>query len=213
MGRRAPLPLIACLLAACSSPRTEFYTLTPETDGAARLAYAGAPVGFRHVDLPPALDRRAMVRRIDEHRVDVRGTERWAAPLDQLLSHVLAADLAARLPEGSVVLPGQPAPLDRHAELTVLIEDLTAWPDRVELVARWTLVPDERGATGVTRTERIVVPLPGGDGEADVAEEAERAAAAAAAMSRALALLAGRMAQGIVEASPLASMGGDRAQP
>lgn len=141
MTRTAVALLLAGLLGGCgSSPRTHFYTLTPAADG--RLAAGGHPirmVAVGDVRLPAELDRLSLVTQGSGSRIIVSDTDRWAAPLDQLLRRALTADLSARLPPGSVLAPGDPMPRNARV-LTLNVRRFMADPSgRVSLDADWAI--------------------------------------------------------------------------
>ena len=107
-------------------------------------------------------------------KFEVRGTHQWASSLEEMVIHTLAFDLAGRLPEGMVVLPGQGKPASMRS-LYVTFEDLAPGPDGVFVLdARWTL-------GDMTGHERITV------------NTAMDSPAIAAAMSQALGMLADRV--------------------
>ena len=175
------LLIFALLLSGCSflkKTQSQFYSLEvikPAAVTAPRGA-ASVPIGIDGVELPPGLDRREIVARGADHRLELRGTNQWAAPLEDMVIHTLAFDLANRLPEGMVVLPGQAKP-QAMRPIYIVFEDLAAGQDNTFVLdARWTL-------DGVTRHERIPVQLAS-------LETAE----IVAGMSRALAELADRIA-------------------
>jgi hypothetical protein len=100
--------------------------------------------------------------------------------LQPLVLHALAFDLAGRLPEGMVVLPGESRPAGAPRGIDVVFEDLSAGPEnRVTLDARWTLA-------GVSHHEQIAIDIPSLD-----------SGAVATGMSQALAALADRLAAGV----------------
>lgn len=145
-----------------------------------RVARTGAPVGLDTIELPPGIDRRGIVLRGADNKLEVRGTHQWASPLEEMVLHTLAFDLANRLPDGLIVLPGQPRPSGARS-LAVTFEDLAAGTDNVFVLdARWTL------GDGAPHHERITVPL-----------ESAESPAVVAGMSRALAMLADRIAAGM----------------
>ena len=171
--------IVFCLVAAgCGflkrTPNT-FYTLDT-IPGTARATVAGTPIGIDGVELPPGLDRREVTARAADNKLDVRGHHQWASPLEDMVNHTLSFDLASRLPEGMVVLPGQAKP-GAMRSLYVTFEDLAPGPDNVFVLdARWTMGE-------LTRHERLTVPLSSND-----------SAAVVAAMSQALAQLSDRIA-------------------
>jgi uncharacterized lipoprotein YmbA len=101
-----------------------------------------------------------------------------------MVIHTLAFDLANRLPEGMVILPGQ-AKTGAARSLYVTFEDLAPGPDGVFVLdARWSII--EVGRPEVTRHERITVEV-----------GAMESPNIVAAMSQALAMLADRIATAI----------------
>lgn len=182
--------LLMLVLTACpSSPMVHFYALsaTSGESGGARLSY---PVRVAAVHLPPSLDRRQMVRLVGPNRVDISDTDRWSASLDEMVRNVLTEDLAARLPESTVVLPGAPAPAGT-AGLVVTIARFGPDADgTVMLTGSWSLLAGGSDVPAIRRDVRI---------EAGTAATAD---ATAAAMSRALGRLASEIAAGLPERAP-----------
>lgn len=185
MTRRLLCLLLALLAGGCgmfSRPKNQFYSLQTLPPEAGAVQLAGAPVGIDGLELPPGLDRRGIVVRGEDHKVEVRGTHQWTAPLEEMVTHTLAFDLAKRLPEGMVILPGQAKPTTAMRSIYVTFEDLAPGADRVFVLdARWTV--SAAGVPGATHHERITVPL-----------ESMESPAVVAGMSRALAMLADRIA-------------------
>lgn len=173
----------SCLLvSSCglfTRTKSQFYTLESLPPGQPVASVGGSPVGIDSIQLPPGLDRRGIVVRESRHQLEIRETDQWTATLETMVLHTLAHDLALRLPEGVVVLPGQPRPGGTIRSVTVIFDDLAPGPDPLFVLdARWSF-----GAGGSTRHERIEVPM-------SSLESAE----VATAMSLALATLADRIA-------------------
>lgn len=163
-------------------PPNQFYSLETIDAGAKLPGNGPTPVGLDGIELPPGLDRRGLVLRGTDHRFEVRGTHQWASPLEEMVIHTLAFDLANRLPEGKVILPGQAKPQGAMRSLYVTFEDLAAGPDQIFVLdARWVLA--DPGRPELTRRERITVPMSSMESSQIVA-----------AMSTALAQLADRIA-------------------
>ena len=113
MMRRTTLLFVCVLLGGCgffSRAKSQYFSLDTIETTAARATIGGVPIGIDGIQLPPGLDRRELVTRGENHQFDIRGTHQWAAPLEEMVIHTLAFDLANRLPEGMVVLPGQAKP-------------------------------------------------------------------------------------------------------
>jgi len=178
--RLAPLLLFAaCGFFSKSSP-PKLYTLD-RVAGAAAAARAALPIGIDAVELPPGIDRKELVIRKPDHRLEVRNSEQWSAPFKDIVLHTLAFDLAARLPVGQVILPGETRPA-ATTSIDVAFEELAAMSDHTVVAdARWTVRPP--GGVAVAHHDRIVVNVASLD-----------APQIATGLSQALAGLADRMA-------------------
>jgi uncharacterized lipoprotein YmbA len=167
---------VLLLLAGCSFfSRTpnKFYSL--ERIAGPVVSAHGLPIAIDSFELPPDLDRREIVIRQADHKLEVRGAEQWSARLQPLALHTLAFDLASRLPEGMMILPGEAKPLAPVRSIDVVLEELAAGPDKVVVLdGRW--VVRENGKPDVTRHERIAIDVPGLD-SASVATGVSKAVA------------------------------------
>ena len=176
-------PLVLLLFASCglfSRSQSRFYSLERVAGSPVRVS--GLPVGIDSLELPPGFNRREIVVRKADKQVDVRGNEQWSAAFQELVMHTVAFDLASRLPEGMVVLPGAAKPVGAMRAIDLVFEELAAGPEsRVVLDARWTV--RESGRPDVAHHERITVDLASLD-----------SATVADGVSRALAMLADRIA-------------------
>jgi uncharacterized lipoprotein YmbA len=128
------------------------------------------------------LDRPELVTRSGPNRVQVAGSERWAAPLVDQIRRVLSDDLSARLAPGGVADPNEPATKDPRRLLTVAIDEFYGDEScAVSLRASWSLTTSQ--AASQHGAEQIQLPA-----------TAPCAGEQAAAMSRALGVLADRLA-------------------
>lgn len=179
--RRSAVVMLVLLVTGCGLLKrtpNQFYSLQPVPG--TMVNAGGTPVGIDGVELPPGLDRRGIVIRGENHKLDERGQHQWASSLEDMVIHTLAFDLANRLPQGMVVLPGQAKPGDMRS-VYVTFADLAPGQDRVFVLdAQWSLQPGDR-----TTRERITV-------HAASLEPAD----VVAAMNQALAQLADRIAAG-----------------
>lgn len=102
-----------------------------------------APVealGLAAVRLPPYLDRRELVTRDGPARLEVAGGDRWGAPLDALLSSVLAEDLRVAVPAREVFPEPWPAASAPEWVLSVEVLRFEGEADgSAVLEARWHL--------------------------------------------------------------------------
>jgi uncharacterized lipoprotein YmbA len=155
------LSSLTFLLTSCgffSRSQSRFYSLERIPPDGPVASVAGLPIGIDSLELPPGFDRRDIVVRKPDLQLDVRGTEQWSASLEPMILHTLAFDLAGRLPEGMVILPGQAKPAGPMRAIDVVVEEITAGPgNEAVLDARWVL--RQGGQPTLTRHERITIPL------------------------------------------------------
>lgn len=172
------LLIVVLLLTGCGGllsrkQTNQFFSLDRIPPAAPVRALSGPPIAIDVVELPPGFDRRDLVVRKADHQLEVREREQWSAALEPLILHTLAFDLAARLPEGMVILPGQPVPAGPKRGIDVIVETLAAGPENaVTLDARWSVA-------GVSHRERITIDIASLDG-ANIASGVSQAVAALA---------------------------------
>lgn len=192
---RTPLAVVAALslLPACLGPRVDasrYFTLPAAGAPAgetpvARTPAAGAPVpvvGLGPVTLPPYLSRPEVATRVGPEQLAYSSTDRWAAPLEDLVAAAIGEGLRAGIPAGAVLR--WPWPLGAPPDVAISVEFLRFEGDAAggaTLEARWTVTARGKAPlTGETRLHEGGAP---GDVPGSVA-----------AMGRALSQLAGQLA-------------------
>jgi len=179
-------------LASCaSSPPTQFYSLSAVSAESAvpRSEAASEPARVRvaAVHIPPVLDRREIVRRGPGDRLQVSGEHRWGAPFDEMVQHVLTADLLERLPAGEVVMPSAPSPSGTDSIVVDLLQFQADAGGTLVLQGSWSLIAPEQETPALVRDFRY-----------EDATSAQDYGAEAAAMSRLLGRLADDIAKEVV---------------
>ena len=171
------------LLTGCSffgKSKSRFFALEPLA-GTPVTTVRGAPIAIDSLELPPGFDRREVVVRKANHELDIRNADQWSASLEPMVLHALAFDLASRLTEGMVILPGETKPLAPTRSVDVVVEEFAAGPEsHVVLDARWIL--RETGKPDVTHHEQVTIDISSLD-----------SANVAAGMSQALSTVADRI--------------------
>jgi uncharacterized lipoprotein YmbA len=179
------VPVAALLLVAgCSStPPSHFYTLsaaTPPVAPASELAVAVGPVS-----VPALVDRPQFVVSIGPNQVQLDEFNRWAAPLQDSITRVVAENLVAMLGSPHVTLSPQRLSEDTQYRVAIQVQGFESAPgESAMLDAVWTV---RRMQDGKTETGRSTLREP-------VKEKGY--AALAAAHSRAVA----HMSQDIADA-------------
>ena len=166
---RLCVALTALILAGCgASDHSRFYVLTEHPALVAR-ATAAAPtttIALGAVNLPAALDRPQMARRLNSDEISYSEYDRWAGPLDEMFRRVLIADLEGRLPPGMILIDNNPT---SPASLTIAVDILRFDADaagQVTLKARWQMLDRSGSLVGIPRDAMIVKPGSGRDAEA-----------------------------------------------
>jgi uncharacterized lipoprotein YmbA len=185
MRHRTIVVALLGLLPACLGPRTEtsrYYTLPPDRPLAVASATPVASLGLEPVTLPPYLSRPEFATRLGPERIAYSANDRWAGPLDEMVTRALAEDLRAGLGAREVVR--WPWPLGAAPEVSASVDFLRFEADSdggATLEARWTV--SARGQAPVPGETRVKEAGAPGD-----------VAASVAALGRALRLLASDLA-------------------
>lgn len=106
LARLAVLCALAAAWAGCATPRSAFYTLSPEA--LAAPASAVFPVRVGPVSVPEVVDRPQIVVRTGPNRISIDEFNRWASPLRDDIARVVALDLASLL--GNPMVTAYPHP-------------------------------------------------------------------------------------------------------
>jgi uncharacterized protein len=178
---------IAALVAGCSSTPSHFYTLNrveaPPTSPAAKPSELSVVVG--PVSIPAIVDQPQIVISTGPNQVTMDEFNRWASPLQNNISRVVAENLVVMLGTPRVSLFQQSLNADAAYRVAIEVQTFESAPgEAATLNAVWVV---RRTADGKAETGRTTVREPAQDKSVD---------AIAAAHSRALA----RMSQDIAEA-------------
>src|SRR5215469_8734571 len=91
------MSVIAFAALSCGfSPQTHYFSLIP-IDSTPPIESSGLPLQISRVIIPAVLDRESLVEWEGTGELKISGTNRWAAPLDEMIQSVLAADLRHKL--------------------------------------------------------------------------------------------------------------------
>lgn len=188
MSRAALAIILIGVIGGCgNSAPIRYVTLSAAPAAAPLVTTQIQPVQLTAVQIPAELDRPEVVTKASANQLTVHDTDRWGAPLGQMMRRTLAQDLLTRLPAGSFVLPDAPAPPNtRTLVVTVLDYDADA-NGALTLQASWTLLSGHPSRAALTQQVTLTSDMTGSD-----------AAAQAAALSHMLGQLADRITASIV---------------
>jgi uncharacterized lipoprotein YmbA len=162
MMRRPAVIAMLCGLAAfaagCgSTPPSRFYTLSGTATSAAAPSDLSVAVG--PVTIPGAVDRPQMVVNTGANQVELDEFNRWAAPLQNNISRVVALNLGALLGASRVTLFPQMLSADADFRVAIEVQRFESSPgDSAVLDAVWTVrrAKDGKSDTGRTTVRETV---------------------------------------------------------
>jgi uncharacterized protein len=156
---------------------SRFYALTsmPRTGQQAENSTGthALALGIGPVKLPGYLDRQQLVTRISQNRFAVAENDRWAEPLEENFSRVLAQNLSILLHTDRIA--GYPWERNQRPAYQVQVEVLRFEPNAqqaVELWARW-IIMDNAKKTSTVRESYLTHPAKDKSTETSVAALSE----------------------------------------
>jgi uncharacterized lipoprotein YmbA len=180
----ATLCVVVALAAACAStPPSRFYTLSPTAPAGTTTSKLSVVVG--PVSIPALVDLPQIVVSAGPNQVSIDEFNRWASPLTNNISRVVAANLVLLLGTPRVSQFQQSLNADADFRVAIEVQSFETAPgEAATLNAAWLV---RRTRDGKAEAGRTTVREPAGERGYD---------AVAAAHSRAL----GRMSQDIADA-------------
>jgi uncharacterized lipoprotein YmbA len=181
----AVLALLPALGACSTTPAPQLYTLAPRP-GTPDNRFSGS-ISVRKAELAKYLDRPEIVRYSDPYQLSMSEYVRWGEGLPDMVTRVLVADLAQRLPRTQPYASSGPLSLPAPTiTIDVNIDKFEPDPSgAIVLLAQWVARRERSGGERI-RSEEIRVTTGSNDATAQVA-----------AMSDALGQLADRIAGGL----------------
>lgn len=145
-----------------SSP-SKFYVLSslvkPESKKEVAAAEHGLPIGIGPVSLPPYLDRPEIVTRSGGNELHLSEFDRWAEPLRQNFSRVLAENLSILIPtDRTAVFPWEKStPINYQVVVEVTRFEGNADGNSL-LMARWSIFGADGKQELLTRQSTFTTP-------------------------------------------------------
>lgn len=150
------LSLALLLLSSCAgSPPTQFYVLSAVSAPVPSGASAGQDraVGVGPVEFPEYLDRPQIVTRTSQNQLSLADFDRWAEPLKDNFTQVLAENLSVLLPSQRVsVYPWKRATVLEYQVLVKVLRFDRAEGGASVLQVRWSLLAGEGRKELLART-------------------------------------------------------------
>lgn len=135
----AIVPTLAALMIGCAaSPPSHYYALSASTRAAAKASNLAIAVG--PVSLPALVDRPQIVVRNGPNEVRLDELNRWASPLQDNLSRVVAENLAASLGTPRVSLFPLSSSADPDYRVVIDVQHFESTPGTAAMLdATWTV--------------------------------------------------------------------------
>jgi uncharacterized protein len=143
--RLSRVALVASLLGlgACASTPSRFYILNtlPASETGPAAAARGPVVGVGPITFPKYLDRPQILSRAGRNQLALGEFDRWAEPLQENVSRVLAENLALLIPTDQVLLNPWPGSATLDYQVQVDVRQFDGWlGGESTLLARWSLL-------------------------------------------------------------------------
>jgi uncharacterized protein len=148
----AALSIFVGLAVGCgSTPASRFYTLSVATVPAATPSDLSVVVG--PVSVPAVVDRPQIVVRTGPNQVRLEEFNRWASPLQNNISRVVAENLVAMVGTPRVTLSPQTLSADADYRAAIEVQSFESVPGDVAVLdALWTVRRTKDGKSETGRT-------------------------------------------------------------
>ena len=139
------LAFSGCLGSPAKTPAARYYVLN-STYGAENKAQPvtvlqDTTIGVGPITLSRVLDRPQIIMRTGENEIRVADLERWAAPLQEIVTNVLVDNLSAFLPGAEILKLPWPGTIPITYQVTMDITRFDSMPGGdVTLRARWAIL-------------------------------------------------------------------------
>ena len=146
--------------------QSRFYVLTAVADVTATIpenpSNSGKTIGVGPVEIPSQLDRPQIVTLMGTNQLHLAEYERWAAPLKENISSVIAENLSSMLPNDQVyAFPWRNVKPFQYQTI-IRIQRFDVVPGKtVTLDARWFILEREGRRRLVERISQIRIPFSG----------------------------------------------------
>lgn len=166
---------LAVLVAACSSPAPNLYTIAPVSGvpvpsapaantSVSRASASGAAgpkvVLLRQVGIARYLERPQIVRSAENYRLEVMENDWWGEPLGEMLGRVLADELRQRLSPSVVVTEAGTVSANPDTTIEVDVQRLDEDASGTLVLQAQASVTGRKRAEPTLRSFRIAVPPP-----------------------------------------------------
>jgi uncharacterized lipoprotein YmbA len=143
--------VVVTFAASCASPASRFYTLSAATAPTTTSSNLSIVVG--PVSVPAVVDRPQIVVTTGPNQVRPEEFNRWASPLQNNISRVVAENLVAMLGTPRVILFSQTLGVDPDYRAAIEVQRFESAPgEAATLDAVWTVSRTKDGKSQTGRT-------------------------------------------------------------
>ncbi|MHC4591521.1 MAG: PqiC family protein [Planctomycetota bacterium] len=173
LGLSLTLSVLAVAAGCARTQPSRFFVLSPlaaSTTDAEGPSEGGLAIGVGPIELPGHLDRPQIVTRTSDNELQLAEFHRWAEPLGDGITRVLADDLSVLLPSEHVaVFPWSVAARADYRVVVDIVRFDGQLGERAFLEARWTILREEGEGALLRRKSSFEAPTDGEGYEALVA--------------------------------------------
>ena len=145
---------VTAALAACSSPKNTYYTLSAPALPSATTMDHKTRIMVGPVTVPALVDNPQLVVKNSNNHVTVYEYQRWAGSLKTDIERVVAADLARDLSTPNVWSYTQSLSTDFDYQVVIDVQSIDSkLGDSVSVDALWTIKPKASNGLSVQETE------------------------------------------------------------
>ena len=164
------LALSSCLGGPSPTPATRFYVLNSlysresnaQTTPVGVLG-ANSAIGVGPIKLSQVLDRPQIILRTSHNEIRVADLDRWAAPLNEMITNVLVDNFSALLSTGSILKFPWKTAITIDYQVIIEITRFDGLPENnVDLRARWGILGDN-GNKVLAKGKSVLTEPVGGD--------------------------------------------------
>ena len=161
--------LNGCFGGGSQTPATRFYVLN-SLYSAERInqqnpiaVLEDAIIGVGPLKLSQVLDRPQIILRTSQNEIRVADLDRWAAPLNEIITNVLVDNFSALLSTGSILKFPWKATIPIDYQIVLEITRFDGMPgDNVDMRARWGIL-GENGRKVLSKKQTVLTEPIGGD--------------------------------------------------
>ena len=148
------------LLSGCiiQKPDTRYYTLAVDNETAGS-PHSGLRLGIGPIEIPDLIDRREVVIRQNDNRVEILPFDLWGGSLSEDIRNTLASNIAKHIGTDQLIFyPFHGAKIDRQIRVTIL--ELSGIPGKeAQLNALWSVEQTGNKAQAKTNRSHYTVAL------------------------------------------------------